>query len=95
MSRCAYTCPETGWRCLFEVRADSAYCAGCEALAQRDRARFEDWMREVRVEMETLCGLHPQDLPDCPYADWQQTGMTPEEAARQCLARFLGEDRDA
>jgi hypothetical protein len=95
MSRCAYTCPETGWRCLFEANAHSRYCRGCETLVYRDRARFERWMQEVVGAMEALCGLHPDDLPDCPYADWHLTGMTPEEAARQCLGRFLGENEDA
>lgn len=95
MSRCAYVYPETGRRCLFEATAHSGYCQGCEVLASRNRAHFEDWMRETIVAMEALCGLHPDDLPDCPYADWQKTGMTPEEAARQCLNRFLGEASDA
>jgi hypothetical protein len=52
-------------------------------------------MRNVEVALSALCGLHPHDLPDCPYTHWQQTGMTPKEAARQCLNRFLGENEDA
>src|SRR5262249_34894478 len=95
MSRCAYTCPETGWRCLFEASAHSPYCRGCESLSYRERHRFETWMREVVVAMETRCGLHPDDLPDCPYTHWHATGMTPEEAAREYLGRFLGNDSDA
>ena len=95
MSRCSYVARETGWRCLFEASANSAYCGGCETLASRDRAHFENWRQDVVVAMEALCGLHPDDLPDCPYADWHTAGMTPKEAARQCLSRFLGDDSDA
>jgi hypothetical protein len=95
MSRCAYILPETGVRCLFEAASHSPYCGGCEALAFRDRTRFDHWMQEVVAAMDALCGLHPHDLLDCPYADWHITGRTPKEAARQCLARFLGEDDNA
>lgn len=95
MSRCAYVSPKTGMRCPFEATVGSLYCHSCRTVALREQTAFQSWMREVEKALEALCGLHPDDLPDCPYADWQITGMTSEEAARLCLARFLGDNPDA
>ena len=95
MSRCAYVSPETATRCPFEAEANRRYCRGCEQAAFQELARFGNWMGNVAVALEALCGLHPDDLPDSPYADWYTAGTTPEDAARQCLARFLVEDDDA
>lgn len=95
MSLCTSIDAETGHQCPFEAEAHSLYCRGCTERASREKARFEDWMQDVVVALEAHCGLHPDDLPDCPYADWYAAATTPEEAARLCLASFLGDDEDA
>lgn len=92
MSRCAYVGPETGKHCPCEASAHSRYCAGCERLAFQERTAFEGWMQEVIRALDALCGLHPDDLPDCLYADWQRAGLTPQEAAQQALAAFTGDE---
>jgi hypothetical protein len=92
MSRCAYVRPDTGRACLFEAGANSRYCRGCEREAVRERNAFDDWMQQVVLEMETGYGFHPDDLPDCAYADWHGAGLEPEEAAREALALCMGDD---
>lgn len=63
-------------------------------LPQRERARlcFTDWMQAVVAEMETGYGLHPEDLPDCTYADWHSLGLEPNEAAKEAVALCAGVD---
>jgi hypothetical protein len=92
MSRCVYVHPDTGHRCLFEAGADGRYCSGCERLAFRERWAFEAWMQQVVLAMEAEYGLHPDDLPDCAYADWHATGLEPAEAAHQAIAICAGDD---
>lgn len=46
---------------------------------------FDSWMRAVDFEVERLTGLSVHDLADNLYRDWCDSGMTPEEAAKQAL----------
>lgn len=85
MSRCAYVHPDTGRSCRFEAGTESRYCRICERQASRERNAFEEWMQRVVFEMETGYGLHPEDLPDCGYADWHAAGLEPKEAAREAV----------
>ena len=89
MSRCVSRDPETGTRCLVEAAPGNAHCTACATRTFRERFRFEGWMQKVILAMEADYGLHPDDLPDCTYADWFACGMAPEEAAREALALFL------
>jgi len=46
-------------------------------------------MREVSACVEASLGLLPEDLPDCPYADFYGMGMTPDEAGEAVMERVL------
>jgi len=46
---------------------------------------FEQWFRKVNIAVEKLCGMSVEDLPDCPYMDWFEDGMTPTSAARKAI----------
>ena len=54
-----------------------------------ERFLFASWMDLVTWEVEALCGLSPNDLPDCPYHDWHDLEMSPQEAAEAVLERCL------
>lgn len=56
------------------------------------RFAFEDWIQRVVQAMEADYGLHPDDLPDCAYADWHAAGLDPKDAARDAIALCLGEE---
>ncbi len=45
---------------------------------------FEKWKQAVNAASE-LGGLTTNDLPDCPYYDWYDSGMTPAEAASEAI----------
>ena len=90
MSRCGYIHPETGRPCPFEADAHGRYCSGCARLVMQERSAFEDWMQRVVLAMEADYGLHPDDLPDCAYADWHAAGLDPEDAARDAIAFCMG-----
>ena len=59
-----------------------------QSCAERTRS-FEDWMQEVVLAMEVGYGLHPEDIPDCAYADWHDAGMEPDEAAQEAITICL------
>lgn len=89
MSRCTYRPAST--RCGFRAEPGHPFCRRCQRLARAERIRFDDWMQRVMWTMETEYGLHPEDLPGCPYADWHTSGMDPEEAAICAVERGLGD----
>jgi hypothetical protein len=91
MSRCGYV-NVRGASCPCEAGPGRPYCSGCERLALEERRAFDAWMERVVLAMEADYGLHPDDLPDCAYADWHATGMEPEEAVRQAIALCAGDD---
>jgi hypothetical protein len=63
-----------------------------ETPVSPETGAFDTWMGLVGAEMEALCGLPPEDLPDCPYTDWYQAGMQPADAARETLVLAFGDD---
>lgn len=73
-------------------RSSDSRSAIASLAPSAERNVRDAWMQRVGVALEVLCGLHPDDLPDCPYADWWGMGYTPEEAAWQALERTLEED---
>jgi hypothetical protein len=89
MSQCAYASAESGLRCPCEARPGTDYCAGCERRIFEEHAAFEGWMRQVALAMEAAYGLHPDDLPDCPYADWHQAGIEPDAAVELAIEESL------
>ena len=46
---------------------------------------FIDWLCKVNRAIEARYGLTTDDLPDCPYRDWFEDGMSPTTAARMAL----------
>ena len=55
-------------------------------------ASFEEWFRAVDAAVGRKCMLSVEDLPDCCYDDWYESGMTPREAAREAICNAGGED---
>lgn len=47
---------------------------------------FDDWMAQVDKVIEAVYGLSVNDLPDCPFADWYEDGITPVSAAGRAIA---------
>jgi len=47
---------------------------------------FQGWKAAVDQRLATqLCGLDSSDLPDCPYYDWYDQGVTVAQAARKAI----------
>ena len=57
-----------------------------------ERCAYRLWKGEVNLAMEVNYGFHPDDLPDCPYADWHGSGWEPEEAAQEAMTLAFGGD---
>ncbi len=49
---------------------------------------FSEWMARVNKTLELRAGLTSEDLPDCPYRDWYQYGMTSHAAAAAVMCRL-------
>lgn len=46
---------------------------------------FEQWMQRVDAVVQKRTGLSVHDLPDCPFRDWYDNGLTPREASVQAI----------
>ena len=46
---------------------------------------FDEWMKLVDGAVVARAGLGVHDLPDCPFKDWFDDGMTPKGAATRAL----------
>lgn len=46
---------------------------------------YEEWMREVNVIVERVCGMPMEMLPDWLSRDAFEDELTPEEGAEICL----------
>ncbi len=46
---------------------------------------FAQWKAEVNAHVMTRAGLCADDLPDMPYYDWFEDGISPQEAAQMVL----------
>lgn len=51
-----------------------------------NRLSFRYWMNRVDILVTVSTGLSAHDLPDRPYRDWYDSGMSPAEAAREVSA---------
>ena len=63
-----------------------------EAQEREERCAYLLWKSRVNEAMELNHGFHPDDLPDCPYADWHGCGWEPEEAVREAMSLSFGND---
>jgi hypothetical protein len=59
--------------------------------AEWDQAAFDAWFKKVDRLMSARSGLGADDLPDQPYADWFEDGMSPQEAAQLALDEVADE----
>ena len=66
-----------------------------EAQEREERCAYRLWKSRVNEAMELTFGFHPDDLPDCPYADWHGSGWEPDEAAREAMSLAFGGDFNA
>lgn len=85
VNRCEGSDPETGAQCPQEAEPGCNICSACASRIHEERGSFQSWMREVTASLHTLCGMTPDDLPDCPYSDWHGAGLEPDEAAAEVL----------
>lgn len=46
---------------------------------------FEQWMEAVDQHVLNTVGLGYQDLPDCPYRDWYDDGVSAKRAASRAI----------
>jgi len=46
---------------------------------------FAQWKVQVNAHVLARAGLFADDLPDVPYSDWFEDGISPEEAAEMVL----------
>lgn len=46
---------------------------------------FEQWLNKVDAAVESRTGLSRDDLPDCPYRDWYDDGVSPSAAASRAI----------
>jgi hypothetical protein len=46
---------------------------------------FKAWMNAVDAAIGQACGLSSDDLADCTYRDWYDSGVSPSDAAQLAL----------
>ena len=46
---------------------------------------FDIWMDRVDRNVQAISGVSVWDLPDCPFADWHEAGLSPYTAATAAL----------
>ena len=55
-------------------------------LEQYDqKAAYDEFMQDVDYFIERRIGATSADLPDCPYWDWFDDGVSPKSAARRAI----------
>lgn len=59
-------------------------------MAQRysktdDQRGYDNWKRNVDLLVEQKLGIDTESLPDAPYWDWFQDGMTSKQAAARAI----------
>lgn len=51
---------------------------------------FKDWLAEVDRAVNIILGVGINDLPDCPFRDWYDDGLTTLRAARRVVREARG-----
>lgn len=49
------------------------------------KAGFQVWMNDVDSRVKQSAGLSVHDLPDCCFADWFESGVKPQAAAKRAI----------
>lgn len=79
----------------YKLESEGPELWDAEAKAELEgepKLSFQEWMRKVNICVAQRIGLSAEDLPDQPYRDWYDSGMTPQDAAEDVLrneAEFL------
>ena len=60
-------------------------------MTRTNQGTFIEWMDKVDTILETKHYLASLDLPDQPYRDWYDDGISPSRAARMAYAESGGE----
>ena len=64
----------------------STYCPDCTTFAPTS---FEAWMARVDDALVRKVGVSSGDIPDIPYRDLFDQGITPEEAADEAIENAM------
>lgn len=56
------------------------------------KATFAEWLETVDLAVWQLVGMSIDDLPDVPFADWHEDGVTPKRAAARAVRAARDED---
>ena len=46
---------------------------------------FENWLARIDAIVSEKCGLSVHDLPDCPFRDWYDDGVSAASAAKRAI----------
>lgn len=57
----------------------------------KPKKTFEEWLKEVDREVKAVVGMSYQDLEDCPYSDWYESGKSAKSAAKKAIKNAGGE----
>lgn len=49
----------------------------------KNNMKFDDWLKAVDAECDKQFGCSYKDLPDCPFRDWYENGVSPKNAAKR------------
>jgi hypothetical protein len=63
-------------------------------VSDTSEAAFKKWMTEVDIAVAGRAFVSAHDLPDQPYRDWFEEGLSPDEAAALALEDAGYEDPD-
>ncbi len=53
------------------------------------RQTFDAWFAKVEAAITRKTGLDIRDLPDCPYMEWYEQGLTPGAAASRAVKNAM------
>lgn len=69
-----------------EKNRDEAYRkAGITRVNSDAKPSFEEWKKLVDRACQQKSGMSIDDLPDCPFLDWYDSGVAATSAAARCL----------
>jgi hypothetical protein len=57
----------------------------CSCAPATEGGSFESWMTKVKAEIKRISGMDSDDLPDVPYNDWYEDGVSPSRAASKAI----------